>query len=268
MLWVGASAFAVALAIASYLLRVVGITVGYHRYLAHRSFRCGRGVQLALAFLGNAAAQRGPLWWAAHHRHHHRHSDTESDHHSPLTRGFWWSHLGWIFARGSYRTRRELIRDFARYPELRALDRFDYLAPTLWALGCFAIGSWVGARWPASGTDGWQALVWGFAVSTVVLYHATFSINSLVHLFGRRRYATRDASGNIGWLAPLTFGESWHNNHHHFPASARLGFFWWQVDFGWYTLRLLASVGLVRELKVVPDHVRRSVSAPRRAGAA
>ncbi len=258
VLVVGVSGFAVAAMLVSYGLRIFGITVGYHRYLSHRAFRTGRVMQFVLALCGAAATQRGPLWWAAHHRHHHKFSDTDDDPHSPVAHRFLFSHLGWIFTRGNFRTRSELIRDFARFPELVFIDRFDLVVPVIYGAALFAIGEIAGNLWPALGTDGWQVLVWGYFVSTVLLFHGTFAINSLTHQpwLGRRRYRTRDESRNVGLLSLFTFGESWHNNHHYFPASARLGFFWWEVDLGYYVLRVLEAVGLVWDVKRVPDRYK------------
>lgn len=259
----GVSTFAVVVMLITYAIRVLGITVGYHRYFSHRAFRAGRGMQFVLALMGNSAVQRGPLWWAAHHRHHHKHSDTPEDTHSPVQDSFWWSHMLWFLANGNYRSRLENIRDFEKYPELRFLDRFDILVPVLSFTGLFLLGSWVGSAFPQTGTSGWQVLVWGGVIGTVLAYHATFTINSLVHVFGRKRYETGDESRNNPWLWPVTFGESWHNNHHHFAASARLGFYWWEIDIGWYFLRALEKLGLVWDLKVVPHHVREGLPNPR-----
>ncbi|MEE4382820.1 MAG: acyl-CoA desaturase [Pseudomonadales bacterium] len=259
----GVSGFALAVLAVTYAIRVLGITVGYHRYFSHRAFRAGRGMQFVLALMGASAVQRGPLWWAAHHRHHHRHSDQPEDAHSPVQDSFWWSHMFWFLANGNYRSRVENISDFAKFPELRFLDRFDTVVPIASYVGLFLLGDWVGRTWPGTGTNGWQVLVWGGVIGTVLAYHATFTINSLVHVFGRKRYATGDESRNNGWLWPVTFGESWHNNHHHFPASARLGFYWWEIDIGWYFLRALERLGLVWDLKVVPFHVREGLPNPR-----
>ncbi|HSN32681.1 MAG TPA: acyl-CoA desaturase [Ideonella sp.] len=261
--WVGVSAVAVAAAVALYALRMFAITGFYHRYFSHQAFRTGRAVQFAFAVLGASAAQRGPLWWASHHRHHHVHADEPEDSHSALRHGFAWSHMGWFMARQNFAPRDGLVRSLARYPELRFLDRWDALVPLLLAALLWGVGTLAASFAPALGTDGAQMVVWGFCVSTVALYHATFSINSLAHRFGSRRYATRDASRNSLWLALLTFGEGWHNNHHHYPASARQGFFWWEVDLTYYGLRLLAALGLIHGLKPVPAAVRAAV--PRRA---
>jgi len=220
---------------ALYAIRMFAVTAGYHRYFAHRSYRTSRLVQFGLAILGATTAQKGPLWWAAHHRAHHRYSDTEQDIHSPQ-KGFWWSHVGWILCDRYKKADLDLVQDLAAFPELRLVERFNGFGP--WILGGLAL--WVG---------GWSGLVFGFFGSTVLLWHVTFSINSLSHTFGTRRYATTDTSRNNPLLAVLTFGEGWHNNHHHYPASARQGFFWWELDPSWYALRGLAALGVVRELR-------------------
>jgi len=254
--WVGVSTVAVAAAVALYALRMFAITGFYHRYFSHRAFRAGRVVQFVFAALGASAAQRGPLWWASHHRHHHVHADEPEDCHSALRHGFAWSHMGWFMARENFAPRDRLVRSLARYPELRFLDRWDVVAPLLLVVLLWTAGALAERFAPELGTSGAQAVVWGFCVSTVVLYHATFSINSLAHRFGTRRYATRDASRNNFWLALLTFGEGWHNNHHRYPAAARQGFFWWEVDLTYYGLRVLAALGLIRELNAVPAALR------------
>jgi len=253
--WVGTSAFALGLAAALYAVRMFALTGFYHRYFAHKTFRTSRAVQFAFALVGAASAQRGPLWWAAHHRNHHRHADTARDLHSPR-HGFLHSHMGWFLTRGAFRTDLAAIGDFARFPELRLLDRYDVIVPILLAVGLYSLGSWLDAAHPALGTNGAQMLVWGFFVSTVVLFHATVTINSLAHRYGRRRFATRDSSRNHWLLALLTFGEGWHNNHHFFPGSARQGFVWWEIDITYYGLRALALAGIVRDLKPVPAWVR------------
>jgi len=253
VLFTGTSLVAVAIAAALFALRMFAITAFYHRYFSHRAFRTSRAAQFAFALLGASAAQRGPLWWASHHRHHHAHADRPADSHSALVHGFLWSHLGWFLARGSFATRTSRVGDLARYPELRWLDRFDTVVPAALAIGLYVIGESL----PASlGTSGAQLVAWGFCISTVALYHATFTINSLAHRFGSRRYATRDDSRNNLWLALLTFGEGWHNNHHHYPVAARQGFFWWEVDVAYYGLRALAAIGIVWDLRSVPEAAR------------
>lgn len=263
-IWTGVSATAAAVAAGLFLVRMFAITAFYHRYFSHRAFRTSRAAQFAFALLGATAVQRGPLWWAAHHRQHHARADQPGDAHSPVQDGFWWSHVGWFLARENFATRAALVPDLARYPELRWLDRFDAAVPAALALLLFLAGEWLARAAPGLGTDGWQLLVWGFCISTVALWHATFTINSLAHRFGTRRYATRDDSRNNAWLALLTLGEGWHNNHHRYPGAARQGFFWWEVDLSWYGLRLLAAFGIVRDLRPVPAAVRDSHRRPPR----
>lgn len=255
---VGWSPIAVCVAVALYLVRMFAITAFYHRYFSHRAFSTSRVVQFLGALLGSTAIQRGPLWWASHHRAHHSHSDTPSDVHSPREHGFLWSHVGWIVARANFRTRLELVRDLARFPELRFLDRFDILVPVLTIPSLYGFGALLERFAPSLGTSGMQMLVWGFVVSTIALYHLTFTINSVAHRIGTRRYATRDDSRNNWALALITLGEGWHNNHHHYQASARQGFRWWEVDITYYVLRLMAALGLVWDLKPVPALVRKS----------
>lgn len=231
----GVTTRALVLGAVLYLVRMFAITAGYHRYFSHRSYRVSRPVQLLIAAVGTTAVQKGPLWWASHHRAHHRYSDSELDIHSPQ-KGFWWSHVGWILCDKYSETDLDAVRDLAAFPELRFLDRFNAIGP--WALGVlsFAIA-------------GWSGLVVGFFGSTVLLWHATFTVNSLNHTFGTRRYATSDTSRNNVLLALLTFGEGWHNNHHHFPASARQGFYWWEIDVSWYALRALRSLRIVSDVR-------------------
>lgn len=252
---VGTSPVAVAVAVALYVLRMFGITAFYHRYFSHRAFRAPRLVQFLGAFLAATSAQRGPLWWAAHHRHHHRKSDQEGDTHSPRRDGFLWSHVGWVLSRGNFRTRLESVQDLAVFPELRFLDRFDIVAPALLGLALLALGSLLETLAPGLGTSASQMFVWGFCISTIALYHGTFTINSLAHVWGSRRFETRDDSRNNGFLSLITLGEGWHNNHHHFPGSARQGFAPWEIDLSYYALCALGAIGLVHDLRPVPEHV-------------
>jgi stearoyl-CoA desaturase (delta-9 desaturase) len=226
---------------ALYLGRMFFITAGYHRYFAHRSYKMARVPQFLMAFGGTTAAQKGPLWWAAHHRDHHRYADTDRDIHSP-SKGFWWSHVGWFLSNRFKATNVDGIRDFARYPELRWLNRHDWVGPWALAIATFAF-------------FGWSGLVVGFFTSTILLWHGTFLVNSAAHVFGRRRYETDDTSRNSLLVALATGGEGWHNNHHHYPASARQGFFWWEIDPTWYGLRMLSWVGIVRGLRTPPERV-------------
>lgn len=258
VLWVGWSPTAVGVAVGLYGVRMFGVTAFYHRYFSHRTFKTSRTFQFVGAILGNMAGQRGPLWWAAHHRHHHRHSDSPEDAHSPREHGFWWSHIFWFTCKRNFRTRWELVRDLARFPELRFIDRFDWLAPLGLGLALFALGAALEAWLPQLGTNGAQLFVWGFGLSTVSVFHATCTINSLGHILGSQRYDTNDDSRNNALLALLTLGEGWHNNHHHYPTAARQGFFWWELDLTYYGLRALSWLGVVTQLRPVPEKVRRS----------
>jgi stearoyl-CoA desaturase (Delta-9 desaturase) len=258
VIWVGWSLFAVLFALALYALRMFAVTGFYHRYFSHKAFRTSRFLQFIFAVLGSTAVQRGPLWWASQHRHHHAKSDQPEDAHSPVQHGFLWSHIGWFLSDAHFATRNERVKELAQFPELRFLDRFDVIVPALFALAIYGLGEWLAHAVPSLETNGWQLLVWGFVISTVVLYHATFSVNSLAHAWGSRRYETRDHSRNNAFIALFTLGEGWHNNHHHFPGSARQGFYWWEIDFTYYGLRILEACGLIWDLKSVPFSVKES----------
>ena len=221
-----------------YVTRMFFVTAGYHRYFSHRSYRMGRVAQFVMALGGTTAVQKGPLWWAGHHRVHHRFTDLDDDVHSPRD-GFWWSHVGWILSTRYKATDPSTIKDFAAYPELRLLDRYSWIGPWGLGLACFLLG-------------GWGALLIGFFLSTVLLWHGTFLVNSMAHIVGRRRYATPDTSRNSFVIAVIAGGEGWHNNHHYLPASVRQGFRWWEFDPTWYVLKGLAAVRIVRDLKSPP----------------
>lgn len=236
VIFTGVDALALVLCAALYLVRMFGITAGYHRYFSHRSFKTSRVFQFCLAWLGCSALQKGPLWWAAHHRHHHRHSDTEDDVHSPQVASFWWSHIGWVLSADYDKTTWKAVRDWDRFPELRWLNACHWIPGILLAVGCYLVGGWTG-------------LVWGFFVSTVLLYHATFTVNSLCHRFGSRRYATPDQSRNNAIVALITLGEGWHNNHHHYQSAARQGFRWWEIDISYYGIRVLGWLRLVWDIR-------------------
>jgi len=253
--WVGVSPVAVGVCVLLYWVRMFAITGFYHRYLSHRSYKTSRWFQFVFALVGNSSVQKGPLWWAAHHRHHHQYSDQDEDVHSPIKRGFLYSHVGWIFARNNSVTRMRLVPDLAKFPELRVLNRFDVLMPVLLGTACFGLGVLLQTYAPSLGTSGPQMLIWGFFVSTVVLVNATFTINSLSHIYGKRRYETTDTSKNNFFLALLTMGEGWHNNHHHYATAARQGFYWWEIDITYYGLVLLSKLGLIWDLKQVPVHI-------------
>lgn len=255
VIWVGWSPVAVLSAVALYLVRMFAITGFYHRYFSHRSFKTSRFAQFIFALVGCTAVQRGPLWWAAHHRHHHRVSDQDGDLHSPVRDGFWWSHILWFTSHVNFKTHYDRIKDFTKYPELVFLTRFDMVVPLLFAAATFVYGYVLGMMFPSLGTSGMQMLIWCFFISTIVLGHATFTINSLAHIFGKRRYETKDNSRNNWFLALITLGEGWHNNHHRFPGSVRQGFLWWQIDITYYVLRFMAMLGIVWDLRPVPERI-------------
>ncbi len=231
-------------AVVSYFVRMFAITAVYHRYFAHRAYKTSRPFQLFLAVLGTTATQKGPLWWASTHRVHHKHSDTERDVHSPVRRGFWWSHMGWWLSREHEHGAMALIPDFAGYPELRWIEKWNVLGPLAMIGLLLAFG-------------GFDVFLWAYVVSTCFLMHGTFTINSLSHVFGSRRYATTDTSRNNFLLALITLGEGWHNNHHHYMSSANQGFFWWEIDVSFYILKGLERVGLVWDLRGVPEHMKK-----------
>lgn len=244
-IWAGVTLEAVVLGIALYVFRMFVVTAGYHRYFSHRSFKTSRPFQFILGFLAQSSAQRGILWWAAKHRHHHRYSDTELDVHSPRHKGFWYSHVGWIFTPRHDMADFSTIPDLTKYPELRWLDRNKYTPAALLALVCFL---WMG----------WAGLVVGFFWSTVLLYHGSFMINSLAHVFGRQRYVTGDDSRNNWLLAIFTLGEGWHNNHHAYQRSTRQGFRWYEFDATYYGLKLLSWFHIVWDLGEPPKELVRN----------
>ena len=250
--WVGWSGFALCTALGLYVVRMFAITGIYHRYFSHRSYRTSRWMQFVFALLGASSAQRGPLWWAAHHRSHHKFSDMQPDPHSPIRHGFWRSHIGWFMTNRHFLTDYRRIHDFARFPELRWLNRFDVIVPIILAVTLYFGGRLLNYVAPSLGVTGWQLVVWGFVVSTIMLFHATASINSLAHLIGRRRYDTGDDSRNNFILALITLGEGWHNNHHKFRSCTRQGFYWWEIDLTYYALKFFAAMGLIWDLRPVP----------------
>jgi stearoyl-CoA desaturase (Delta-9 desaturase) len=253
---VGFSWIAFSVGVALYVLRMFAITGFYHRYFSHRTFKTSRVGQFIFGLLGASAAQRGPIWWAAHHRHHHHHSDRPEDVHSPVQHGFWWSHMGWFLSKKYFAADLSRVKDLLKYPELRFLDRFDVIVPTVLGVAVFLLGVLLKHVAPGLGTSGWQMLIWGFFISTVALYHGTYTINSLSHVFGRQRYRTGDTSRNNLLLAILTLGEGWHNNHHHYPATARQGFYWWEIDVTFYLLKILSFFGLIWDVRPVPAAMR------------
>lgn len=242
IIWTGFGVRELIWAIGLYYVRMFFITGVYHRYFSHCTYKMGRVMQFLMAFGGTTCAQKGPLWWASHHRQHHKYSDTEKDIHSPK-KGFWWSHVGWILCTKYNETETPWIRDFNKFPELRMLNRFHLIPPIMLGTACYLIG-------------GPRLLFGGFFLSTAFLYHGTFFINSLSHVFGRRRYQTSDTSRNSFLLALVTLGEGWHNNHHFYQSTARQGFFWWEIDISFYIIKMLSWVGLTSDVRGLPREVR------------
>jgi stearoyl-CoA desaturase (Delta-9 desaturase) len=243
VVWMGWSWKGFALALALYFARMFALTAGYHRYFAHRSFRTSRGFQFVLGVLGATCLQKGPLWWSAHHRRHHKYSDRPGDLHSPVQGGLLWAHIGWMALTDTEETQWPWVRDLAKFPELRWLNQHWYLPPLLLAVVLTIVaGPW--------------GLLWGFFVSTTLLFHGTWTVNSIAHRFGSRRYKTPDDSRNNPLIALITLGEGWHNNHHHYQRSERQGFFWWEFDITHYILKVLSWTGLVWDLHEPPRAVR------------
>jgi stearoyl-CoA desaturase (Delta-9 desaturase) len=241
-LFVGFRWYYPVIALVSYYVRMFWVTIGYHRYFSHRAYRTSRPFQFVLACLAMTSAQNGVLWWAANHRDHHKHADGPEDLHSPHQSGLWWSHVGWILSDRYNATNLDRVRDFARYPELRWLNRWHWVPVALYFLALWCLGSF-------------PIMIWGGVVATVLLWHGSFTVNSLAHLFGSRRYDTPDGSRNSWWLALLTCGEGWHNNHHHYQSSANQGWRWWQVDASYYGLKVMSWLRLVSDLRLPPAHV-------------
>lgn len=255
VIWVGWSWVAVVAAVALYLIRMFAITGFYHRYFSHRTFRTSRAAQFIFAVIGNSSMQRGPLWWAATHRHHHKHSDHEEDIHSPVVSGFLWSHIGWLTSMRNFPTNYTAIPDLKKYPELVFLNRYDQIVPIAFGLLMLGIGALLEWLLPASGVTMWQFFFWTFFVSTTVLLHGTLFINSLAHVWGKRRYQTDDDSRNSFLLAVITLGEGWHNNHHRYPHATRQGFRWWEIDPTYAALKVLSWLGIIWDLRPVPERV-------------
>ena len=243
---------------ASHFFRAIGLTLAFHRYFAHRAFEMSRAARFFWAFTGTAAMQKGPLWWAGNHLDHHKYADREGDPHSPAISGFYHAHIGWFLNETRWKTvpaHNPVYRDFGAAPELRWLDRFYWMPPLLLALTLFALG-------------GWPWLAWGFCLPTVTLAHATFAINTVNHLWGSRRFPTRDDSTNNAFTAFFAAGEGWHNNHHRYQRAARNGFYWWEFDPTYYVIKLMQALGLAWNLQPVPARIyaeaeRDHVAAPR-----
>lgn len=253
--WVGFSWTAVVMCLALYVIRMFAITGAFHRYFSHRTYKTTRAFQFVLAYLGAMSAQKGAIWWASHHRHHHQHSDTPEDIHSPRQSGLWWAHVGWVLSTQFIDTRWELVKDLTKFPELKFLDDNHFIAPISLAAMLIALGYALQVWFPGLGVTPTQLFIWGFCVSTTLLYHGTFLINTATHLIGSRRFETGDDSRNSFILALITLGEGWHNNHHRYPGSEKQGFYWWEIDITHYILKVLSWCGLVWDLRVPPERI-------------
>lgn len=229
-----------AVCVVLYALTAMGITLGYHRLLTHRSYKCPKWLEYAISFMALQACQGGPISWTAVHRIHHKRADQEGDPHG-AHEGFWWSHMGWMFSQPPRtldpRVRQRMAPDLEGDPGHRFLDRYFLLLVAGLGFTLYSLG---GLSW----------LVYGMFVRLTLVYHATWLVNSAAHKFGYRSHETRDLSTNCWWVAALTFGEGWHNNHHAFPHSARHGLSWWEVDLTYLTIRGLQRVGLVWDVKL------------------
>lgn len=253
--WYGFSWVAFITAVALYFIRLFSIGAFYHRYFSHKTFKTNRFWQFIFAIFGASSAQRGPLWWAAHHRQHHMVSDEPEDAHSPVQHGFWWSHVGWFMSKKYYHYNPHRVKDLACFPELVFLDRYDSIVPIVLFIGLLIAGLLLQIYIPEAGTNAGQMIVWGFCISTIALFHTTVTINSVSHVVGKKRFETKDNSRNNFLLALLTLGEGWHNNHHHYPATARQGFMWWEIDVTYYVLKLFEKIGIIWDVKGVPKSV-------------
>ena len=258
LFFVGVSEIAIAIFLIMYGIRMFAITGFYHRYFSHKTFKTSRIMQFIFAIVGASAVQRGPIWWAAHHREHHMHSDTINDKHSPKAHSFFWSHTGWFLTKANFLTHTKMVKELSRFPELRLIDRFDIIIPIATCISLYFLGDFLLVNHPSLNTSGLQLLSWGFVLSTVILYHSTFLVNSVAHLWGTTRYDTKDESKNNFLIALLTFGEGWHNNHHHYPGSAKQGFYWWEVDLTYYLLKLMSALGLIWDIRTVSSNIRDS----------
>lgn len=252
--FVPADVFSVSLAIFFYIIRMFGITGGFHRYFAHRSYKTSRVFQFILGILGTFAAQRGPIWWASHHRIHHRYSDQKQDVHSP-SNGLFQSHIGWIFMEKNLNIDWKYANDWKKFPELIIIDRLCYPLVGVFFILLWSIGSIANALFPSLHTSGFSCFFWAGLVSTTLLYHATFSVNSLCHIFGYRTYNTPDTSTNFWPIGILALGEGWHNNHHHYSASTRQGFKFWEIDISYMIIKSLSFFGIIWDIKRPPNHI-------------
>ncbi|MFM8479519.1 MAG: acyl-CoA desaturase [Planctomycetaceae bacterium] len=226
----------------------IGICLGYHRYLSHKSLKLRSPAEFFVLACGCLSGEGSPLTWAATHRLHHQKSDQEGDPHSPVKDPAWWSHMLWLFPKRTTEATRLLMRRYC--PELINKPLVNFFERTfplwLWGSGLTLLGAgWLVGGWQLGAS--W--LVWGMCVRMVAAYHSTWFVNSATHLLGYRNYDTRDASRNLWWVAILAYGEGWHNNHHAHPSVAPAGHKWWEVDITWWSIRLLKALGLAWDVR-------------------
>ena len=230
----------------------VGICLGFHRYFTHRSYRTPKLIEYLLAICGAMAGEAGPISWVAAHRYHHTYSDTDQDPHSPL-KGFWWSHMTWLFGRERFLAKFDSYKrytpDMANDRFLVWLDRFHIVPAIFLAVVLYTLG-------------GWPFIVWGMFVRSLLVYHSTWLVNSASHIWGYRSYKTTDMSRNNWWVALLSFGEGWHNNHHAFQRSARHGLRWWEVDLTYRTIQLMWVFGLASQIHLPVEPAERGLTMP------
>jgi len=251
------TAFDWILCAALYVVRMFFVTGGYHRYFSHRAFKTSRFFQFILAGGAQSSFQKGVLWWAANHRVHHKHSDTPEDPHSANLYGFWYAHIGWIMGPEYKPTRYELIKDM-KHKELYWLNKYHFVPPVILAIAVYLVGNKVNGTGFFDWGAGVSTLLIGFFLSTIILFHGTFTINSLMHKIGKQRYKTGDQSRNSLVLALVTLGEGWHNNHHYYQSAAQQGFYWWEIDITYYIIRTLGALGIVWDIRGVPVKVKES----------
>jgi stearoyl-CoA desaturase (delta-9 desaturase) len=232
-----------------YVLTGYGVTLGFHRLLTHRSFQTHKPVEYALAIAGSMAVQGPVMSWVADHRKHHAHTDQEGDPHSPhghgdglkgAITGLWYAHLGWLFDRAGQAERQRYARELVEDRGMRVIDRTF----PIWVIAGLLLPAALGYLLDGTLAGALTAILWGGAVRIFALHHLTWSINSVCHFFGSRRFAVQDESTNVFWLAPFTFGEAWHHNHHAFPRSAVHGLRWWEVDPTAYAIRAMRRLKL------------------------
>jgi len=226
-----------------WLLGSIGICLGYHRLLTHRSLHVPKGLEYAIALIGSLALQGGPIFWVAGHRRHHTYTeDVDKDPYS-AKRGFWWSHMGWLFYKRpeffEYESNRKFAPDLAKDAFYRWLDRYYLLLQIPLGVSLYLLG-------------GWSFVIYGVFLRAVLLWHSTWLINSASHITGYRSHESDDNSRNLWWAAILTYGEGWHNNHHAYPNVAKAGWKWWEIDMTWWVIVSLRQMGLARRIVLPP----------------